>query len=377
MSLMQDMWCITEVAVFRELSRSTAKSATTPRSAPPTDLHIFKFGVRRIVTTATQIEKLVSVYQDVAFIKLNSPFAGNLTNISCRYKLFTTNGLNIEVVATLATNISITRTVMMARKVNFDPSVNWTVFHSDKACRNDNGFNDNSSDSNETGYKGDNAHNGFRLESFSPDDAPIRDYSKGFQKSRNEKRFLGVFRFSTLSTVAGAQSAMANGNTSNAVKSATSSGAIVCAVQTEASLQAMVVRINQEGGGLQRVVVFTGWYRNTGGNTEYTLDPPVPGSQEHATRVVIRRVAIAEADLETLMTLPREMLNRLRIKASSYGGGEEGFYDVIKSGVQTTGPAVLYIAKKAVHTVTLVIVVELSERLKGAVGAESSATPCN
>ncbi|KAF4491766.1 hypothetical protein CGGC5_v002600 [Colletotrichum fructicola Nara gc5] len=373
MSLMQDMWCITEVAVFRELSRSTAKSATTPRSAPPTDLHIFKFGVRRIVTTATQIEKLVSVYQDVAFIKLNSPFAGNLTNISCRYKLFTTNGLNIEVVATLATNISITRTVMMARKVNFDPSVNWTVFHSDKACRNDNGFNDNSSDSNETGYKGDNAHNGFRLESFSPDDAPIRDYSKGFQKSRNEKRFLGVFRFS----MAGAQSAMANGNTSNAVKSATSSGAIVCAVQTEASLQAMVVRINQEGGGLQRVVVFTGWYRNTGGNTEYTLDPPVPGSQEHATRVVIRRVAIAEADLETLMTLPREMLNRLRIKASSYGGGEEGFYDVIKSGVQTTGPAVLYIAKKAVHTVTLVIVVELSERLKGAVGAESSATPCN
>ncbi|CAI0643848.1 unnamed protein product [Colletotrichum noveboracense] len=43
-----------------------------------------------------------------------------------------------------------------------------------------------------------------------------------------------------LSTVAGAQSAMANGNTSNAVKSSTSSGAIECAVQTEASLQAMV-----------------------------------------------------------------------------------------------------------------------------------------
>ncbi|KAI8209851.1 hypothetical protein K4K54_001438 [Colletotrichum sp. SAR 10_86] len=71
------------------------------------------------------------------------------------------------------------------------------------------------------------------------------------------------------------------------------------------------------------------------------------------------------------------MLNRLRIKASSHGGGEEGFYDVIKSGVQKTGPAVLYIAKKAVHTVILVIVVELSERFKGAVGAESSTTPYN
>ncbi|KAJ0300114.1 hypothetical protein Brms1b_012917 [Colletotrichum noveboracense] len=59
------------------------------------------------------------------------------------------------------------------------------------------------------------------------------------------------------------------------------------------------------------------------------------------------------------------MLNRLRIKASSHGGGEEGFYDVIKSGVQKTGPAVLYIAKKEVHTVILVIVVELSERFKG------------
>ncbi|KAL3291234.1 ATP synthase f1 [Colletotrichum asianum] len=170
---------------------------------------------------------------------------------------------------------------------------------------------------------------------------------------------------------------MANGNTSNAIKSATSSGAIECAVQTEASLQAMVVRINQEGNGLQRVVVFTGWYRNTGGDTEYTLDPPVPGSQEHATRVVIRRVAIAEGALETLMTLPREMLNRLRIKASSHGGGEEGFYDVIKSSVHKPGPAVLYIAKKAVHAVILVIDVELSERFKGAVGAESSATPYN
>ncbi|KAJ3956860.1 hypothetical protein N0V92_006574 [Colletotrichum tropicale] len=112
-------------------------------------------------------------------------------------------------------------------------------------------------------------------------------------------------------------------------------------------------------------------------DTEYTLESPVPGSQEHATRVVIRRVDIAEAALETLMTLPREMLNRLRIKASSHGGGEEGFCDVINSGVQKTGPAVLYIAKKAVHTVILVIVVELSERFKGAVGAESSATPCN
>ncbi|KAK1842085.1 ATP synthase f1 [Colletotrichum chrysophilum] len=194
-------------------------------------------------------------------------------------------------------------------------NVNWTIFHSDKACSNDNGFNGNSSDSNETGYKGNNAHNGFRLESFSPDDAPIRDYSKGFQKSRNEERFLGSrlclggiegavgsVAGEALSTVAGAQSAMANGNTSNAVKSATSSGAIECAVQTEASLQAM---------------------------------------------------------------------------ASSHGGGEEGFYDVIKSGVQKTGPAVLYIAKKAVHAVILVIVVELSERFKGAVGAESSATPYN
>ncbi|KAF4866568.1 hypothetical protein CGCSCA1_v013588 [Colletotrichum siamense] len=132
-----------------------------------------------------------------------------------------------------------------------------------------------------------------------------------------------------------------------------------------------------EGGGLQRVVVFTGWYRNTGGDTEYTFNSPVPGSQEHATRVVIRRVAIAEAALETLMTLPREMLNRLRIKASSHGGGEEGFFDVIKCGIQKTGPAVLYIAKKVVHTVILVIVVEFSERFKGAVGAESSATPCN
>ncbi|KAF4835422.1 hypothetical protein CGCSCA4_v012601 [Colletotrichum siamense] len=101
-----------------------------------------------------------------------------------------------------------------------------------------------------------------------------------------------------------------------------------------------------EGGGLHRVVVFTGWYRNTGGDTKYTLDPPVPGSQEHATRVVIRRVAIAEAALETLMTLPREMLNRLRIKASSHGGGEEGFYDVIKSGVQKTGPAVCTLQRR-------------------------------
>ncbi|KAL3291247.1 ATP synthase f1 [Colletotrichum asianum] len=115
------------------------------------------------------MEKLVSVYQDAAFIKINSPFAGNLTNMSCRYKPVTTNGLNTGVVATLATT-----------------------------CSNDNSFNGNSSDSNETGYKGDNAHNGFRLETFSPDDAPIRDYSKGFQKSRNEKRFLGVFRFSNL-----------------------------------------------------------------------------------------------------------------------------------------------------------------------------------
>ncbi|KAI8256480.1 hypothetical protein K4K58_004812 [Colletotrichum sp. SAR11_239] len=71
------------------------------------------------------------------------------------------------------------------------------------------------------------------------------------------------------------------------------------------------------------------------------------------------------------------MLNRLRIKALSHGGGEEGFYDVIKSGVQKTGPDFLYIAQKAVHTVILVIVVELSERFKGAVGAESSATPYN
>lgn len=123
------------------------------------------------------------------------------------------------------------------------------------------------------------------------------------------------------------------------------------------------------------MMVFTGWYRNTGGDTEYTLDPPVPGSQEHATRVVTRRVAIAEAALETLMTLPREMLNRLRIKAFSHGGGEEGFFDVIKSGVQKAGPAVLYIAEKAVHTLTLAIVVEISERFKGAFGAESSATP--
>ncbi|KAF5526675.1 hypothetical protein CGCA056_v003902 [Colletotrichum aenigma] len=404
MSLMQDMWCITEVAVFRELSRSTAISATTLRSAPPTDLHIFKFGVARIVTTATYIDKLFSVSQDVAFIKINSPLAANLTNMSCRYKPFTTNGLNIGVVATLATS-QFRPVILQAADTG---SVNWTVFHSDQACSNDNGFNGNSCHSNETGYKGDNGYNGFRLESFSPDDAPIRDYSKGFQKSRNEERFLGVFRFSSslqrdlnwstqqsrlclggiegavgsvageaLSTVASAQSAMANGNTSNAVKSATSSRAIECAVQTEASLQAMVVRINQEGGGLQRVVVFTGWYRNTGGDTEYTLDPPLPGSQEHATRVVIRRVAIAKAALETLMTLPRKMPDRLRTKASSHCGGEEGFYDVIKSGVQKTGPAVLYVAKKAGHTVILVIVVELSEKFKGAVGAESSAIPYN
>ncbi|KAF3798092.1 hypothetical protein GCG54_00003996 [Colletotrichum gloeosporioides] len=126
------------------------------------------------------------------------------------------------------------------------------------------------------------------------------------------------------------------------------------------------------GGGLHREVSEV---QLTGGDAEHTLDSSVPGSQEHATRVIFRHVGIAEAALETLMTLPREMLKRLRIEAPSHGGGDEGFFDVIKSGVQKTGPAVLDIAKTAVQTVILVIVDEFSEKIKCAVGAESSATP--
>ncbi|OHE92742.1 ATP synthase F1 [Colletotrichum orchidophilum] len=113
-----------------------------------------------------------------------------------------------------------------------------------------------------------------------------------------------------------------------------------------------------------------------GGGAESSLDTPAVGTHEHATCLAFKRAAAAEAALQTLMALPKEKLDRLRI--SEPQNGEEGFFDVIKAGVQKIAPAVLDIAKTAMRKVVPVIVDAASQKIKNAVGPESApAAPRN
>ncbi|KAH0428448.1 glutamyl endopeptidase [Colletotrichum camelliae] len=109
------------------------------------------------------------------------------------------------------------------------------------------------------------------------------------------------------------------------------------------------------------------------GGAEASFDSPAPGTHEHATRLAFKRAAAAEAALQTLMTLPKEKLDRLQINDPQ--GGEEGFFDVIKAGVQRIAPSVIDIAKTALRKVVPVIVDAASEKIKSAVGAESGSIP--
>ncbi|TDZ31010.1 Glutamyl endopeptidase [Colletotrichum spinosum] len=110
-----------------------------------------------------------------------------------------------------------------------------------------------------------------------------------------------------------------------------------------------------------------------GGGAESSLDAPAPGTHEHATRLAFKRAAAAEAALQTLMALPGEKLDRLRVNDPQ--GGEEGFFDVIKAGVQRIAPAVIDVAKTALRKVVPVIVDAASEKIRSAAGAESGSLP--
>ncbi|UQC86504.1 ATP synthase F1 [Colletotrichum lupini] len=107
-----------------------------------------------------------------------------------------------------------------------------------------------------------------------------------------------------------------------------------------------------------------------GGGAESSFDTPAVGSHEYATLLAFKRAAAAEAALQTLMALPKEKLDRLRV--SEPQNGEEGFFDVIKAGVQKIAPSVLDIAKTAMRKVVPVIVDAASQKIKSAVGQESA-----
>ncbi|KZL65429.1 atp synthase f1 [Colletotrichum incanum] len=111
-----------------------------------------------------------------------------------------------------------------------------------------------------------------------------------------------------------------------------------------------------------------------GGGAESSFDAP-PGTHEHATLLAFKRAAAAEAALQTLMTLPKYKLDRLRINDPQ--AGEEGFFDVIKAGVQTIAPAVIDVAKTAVRRVVPIIVDTASQKIKNAVGPEGTLAPQN
>ncbi|KAK1689357.1 ATP synthase F1 [Colletotrichum godetiae] len=108
------------------------------------------------------------------------------------------------------------------------------------------------------------------------------------------------------------------------------------------------------------------------GGAESSFDTPAVGTHEYATRLAFKRAAAAEAALQTLMELPKEKLDRLRINEPQ--NGEEGFFDVIKAGVQKIAPSVLDIAKTAVRKVVPIIVDAASQKIKNTVGAESVAS---
>ncbi|KAJ0164753.1 Glutamyl endopeptidase [Colletotrichum tanaceti] len=112
-----------------------------------------------------------------------------------------------------------------------------------------------------------------------------------------------------------------------------------------------------------------------GGGAESSLDIPAVGSHEHATLLAFKRAAAAEAALQTLMALPKEKLDRLRV--SEPQNGEEGFFDVIKAGVQKIAPSVLDIAKTAMRKVVPVIVDAASQKIKGALVERESANNVN
>ncbi|KAK7447303.1 hypothetical protein CaCOL14_011701 [Colletotrichum acutatum] len=107
-----------------------------------------------------------------------------------------------------------------------------------------------------------------------------------------------------------------------------------------------------------------------GGGAESSIDTPAVGSHEYATLLAFKRAAAAEAALQTLMALPKEKLDLLRV--SEPQNGEEGFFDVIKAGVQKIAPSVLDIAKTAMRKVVPVIVDAASQKIKSAVGQESA-----
>ncbi|WYZ41108.1 hypothetical protein EsH8_V_000003 [Colletotrichum jinshuiense] len=107
-----------------------------------------------------------------------------------------------------------------------------------------------------------------------------------------------------------------------------------------------------------------------GGGVNFLSDAP-PGTHEHATILVFKRAAAAEAALQILMTLSEDKLDCLRI--NNPGAREESFIDEVKTAIQKMAPGNIDITKTAIRRVVPVIVEAASQRIKNGLKLEGTS----